>query len=93
MVSRDDDLLIRKCSSDFYLPAVVPDDQIIESDDSDWYTDFDLQHLRDEFDTLPFAALEPTAFDSLWAEMENIMRGGRIVRGFWPARIILATRK
>ncbi|KAK4962447.1 hypothetical protein LTR10_000073 [Elasticomyces elasticus] len=58
-----------------------------------WAFETDLQGIKDQLASLAFPKEEPAAFDGLWREMEEVMKDGRRVKGWWPSRLILATRK
>ena len=73
--------------------AMGPNDKIVEEDEAGWSFKTDIEGLRDQWNSFPFEAQEPTAFTSMWKEMEVLLGDGRAVEGVWPAKIILATRR
>lgn len=72
--------------------AIKPDEQIVHLDEPGWSFKVDMQGLRDSAASFPFAGMEPEAFESNWKELESIIGDGEI-DGYWPARLILATRR
>jgi trans-aconitate 3-methyltransferase len=68
-----------------------PNDQIISEIAPDWYFEADLAQLKVMFNTFPLSGHEEEV-NSLWREMESILDGGT-TKGYWPAGIVLATRK
>ena len=72
--------------------AVSSNEQRVYENEPGWSFKADMQDLRNQFDTFPFAGHEPEKFAPLWQELEAIV-GSRTIEGTWPARFILATRK
>ena len=70
-----------------------PNDKIVAEDEPGWSFKTDLEGLREQFATFPFAAQEPAAFESLWEELATMLSDGKVVEGVWPARILLATSR
>ena len=52
----------------------------------------DLEGVREHVLSFPFAREDPAVFAELWREMEDVVKD-RPVKGHWPAKIILATRR
>ena len=52
----------------------------------------DLEGVREHVTSFPFAREDPVAFAEMWYEMENVVKD-KPVKGHWPAKIILATRR
>ena len=67
------------------------EDELISEVDSDWYFEADLAQLKVMFHSIPWKGHEEEE-DALWQEMESILGGGT-AKGYWPAGIVLATRK
>ena len=57
-----------------------------------WSFVMDLDGVREHLLSFPFAREEPAIFAELWREMEDVIKH-RSVKGYWPAKIILATRR
>ena len=57
-----------------------------------WSFVTDLDGVREHILSFPFAREDPEAFAELWREMEDVIND-RPVKGHWPAKIILATRR
>jgi len=72
---------------------VGPNDEIITNHEPGWEFKTDIQGIRDQFNSMSFAASEPEAYVGIWREMEELIGDGREVEGWWPARVFLATRK
>ena len=56
-----------------------------------WNFVMDLNGIREHVESFPFAREDPVPFAELWRQMENIV-GDRPIKGYWPTKIILATR-
>lgn len=56
-----------------------------------WGFETNLDGIKEHFASFPFSAEDPAAFTELWWEMERLVGDGRPVRGYWPAKVILAT--
>ena len=69
----------------------VNDIEVTESEEG-WSFVTDLEGVREHVLSFPFAREDPVAFTELWQEMEHVVRD-RPVKGYWPAKIILATRR
>ena len=57
-----------------------------------WSFVMDLDGVREHLLSFPFAREEPAIFAELWREMEDVIGDGS-VKGHWPAKVILATRR
>ncbi|KAG0650225.1 Methyltransferase [Hyphodiscus hymeniophilus] len=68
------------------------DDVTFESEEG-WSFNADLSWIKEHFNSFPFAVMEPGAFTELWQELETLLQNGRTVKGRFPAKIILATRR
>ncbi len=69
----------------------VDDVEVAEREEG-WGFVADLAGLREHVESFPFAKEDPAGFEELWREMEDVV-GEREVRGHWPAKVILATRR
>ncbi|KAI9931199.1 hypothetical protein ASPWEDRAFT_233835 [Aspergillus wentii DTO 134E9] len=69
----------------------VEDVQVFEMEDG-WDFETDLNGLREHIESFPFANQDPVAFAELWLEMEEVVKD-QTVKGQWPAKVILATRR
>lgn len=69
----------------------VNDVEVFEKEEG-WAFVMDLDGLREHVESFPFAKADPVAFAELWREMEDVVKN-RPVKGYWPAKIILATRQ
>jgi SAM-dependent methyltransferase len=70
---------------------IGPNDEIISEKALDWYFEADLAQLKVMYNTFPMHGHQDIV-NSLWGEMEAIIDGGT-TKGYWPAGIVLATRK
>ena len=70
-----------------------PDDIESWEDEGGWAFETDLAGVKEHFASFPFSAEDPAAFSELWREMEGLLGDGRPIRGYWPAKVILATRR
>lgn len=70
-----------------------PDDVETWEYEEGWSFETDLDGVKEHFTSFPFSAESPDAFIELWREMERLLGDGRPVRGYWPAKVILATRR
>ena len=60
--------------------------------DEDWSFEWDLAGVREHFGSFPFLSESHSAFADLYKELDEIMAGGRRVKGCFPVKLILATR-
>lgn len=70
-----------------------PDDVEVFEGEEGWMFETDLEGVKEHIKTFPFLAQDPAAFTELFRELENMLPGGKLVQGWWPAKIILATRR
>lgn len=70
-----------------------PDDVEIYADDDGWNFETDLAGLKEHFATFPFISQFPDAFTDLYQELDDVLKDGRPVQGYFPVKIILATRR
>lgn len=70
-----------------------PNDIEIFEDEDGWSFETDLKGVREHFDSFPFVSQAPEVFTKLFQDLENMLGDGRLVQGYWPAKIILATRR
>ncbi|TVY84602.1 Methyltransferase ptaH [Lachnellula suecica] len=68
------------------------DDVEVFEDEEGWSFETDLEGVKEHMCSFPFVAENLEAFTELFLELENLLQDGRLVRGYWPAKIILATR-
>ena len=57
-----------------------------------WSFVTDMDGKREHVASFPFTRDEPELLEGLWSELEDVV-GQRPVKGHWPAKIILATRR
>ena len=69
------------------------DDEEIFEDEEGWGFETDLNGVKEHMCSFPFVADNLEACKELFAELENLLGDGRLVRGYWPAKLILATRR
>lgn len=58
-----------------------------------WYFETDLEGVRDHIASFPYLMEDPVGSAQLFQDLEDLMRSKKIVRGHWPANMILATRR
>ncbi|KIA75324.1 hypothetical protein HK57_00203 [Aspergillus ustus] len=68
-------------------------DRSVEEGMEGWTFRANLEGLKEHFGSFPFVSQFPEAFVRLYEELEGFMSGGRVVEGYFPVVIILATRK
>lgn len=69
------------------------DDEEIFEDEEGWSFETDLNGVKEHICSFPFVADNLDACKELFAELDTLLGDGRLVRGYWPASIILATRR
>lgn len=69
------------------------DDEEIFEDEEGWSFETDLNGVKEHMCSFPFVADNLEACNELFAELETLLGDGRLVRGYWPATIVLATRR
>ncbi|KAI3318562.1 S-adenosyl-L-methionine-dependent methyltransferase [Xylariaceae sp. AK1471] len=62
-------------------------------DEEGWAFETDLGGVKEHIGSFPFVAENPEDFIDLFQELEDLLKNGKIVRGYWPAKVILATRR
>jgi len=70
-----------------------PDDVEIFEDEEGWSFETDLDGVKEHIGSFPFVTEDPAAFTELFRELEDLLGDGRLVQGYWPAKVILATRR
>ncbi|KAI2613406.1 S-adenosyl-L-methionine-dependent methyltransferase [Hypoxylon sp. NC1633] len=70
-----------------------PDDVEIFENEEGWSFDADLEGVKEHILAFPFVSENPAAFKDMFQELEDMLADGRVVQGYWPAKIILATRR
>nr|UYO77210.1 S-adenosyl-L-methionine-dependent methyltransferase [Trichoderma crystalligenum] len=70
-----------------------PDDEVIFEEEDGWSFEKDLDGVKEHICSFPFVAENLDAFADLFAELDELLGDGRVVRGYFPAQIILATRR
>ncbi len=68
------------------------DDVETTETDEDWTFEMDLAGVKEHFGSFPFLLEPHEAFVDLFRELDEIMAGGRRVKGYFPVKLILATR-
>ena len=69
------------------------DDEELFEDEEGWSFETDLNGVKEHMCSFPFVADNLEACKELFAELETLLGDGRLVRGYWPAKVILATRR
>ncbi len=70
-----------------------PDDVEIDEDEEGWNFETDLAGVKEHFNSFPFISQFPDAFTDLYQELEGLLENGKLVKGYFPVKIILATRR
>lgn len=70
-----------------------PDDVDIDQDEDGWSFNAGLEGVKEHILSFPFVSQDPQAFASLFEELDEAMADGKVVQGYWPATVILATRR
>jgi SAM-dependent methyltransferase len=70
-----------------------PNDEESFENEEGWSFEADLVGVKAHMNSFPFIAGHPDAFKDLFSELETLLGDGRTVRGYWPAKVILATRR
>lgn len=70
-----------------------PDDVEIFDDEDGWSFETDLDGVKEHIGSFPFVESDPAAFTELFGELDDLLGDGRLVQGYWPAKVILATRR
>ncbi|KAL9094348.1 MAG: hypothetical protein Q9165_003489 [Trypethelium subeluteriae] len=69
------------------------DDDVVFEDEDGWSFETDLNGVREHMCSFPFISGNFGAFKELFGELEVLLGDGRPIRGYWPAKIILAIRR
>ncbi|ORY69638.1 S-adenosyl-L-methionine-dependent methyltransferase [Pseudomassariella vexata] len=70
-----------------------PEDVEVFEDEEGWGFEMDLDGVKEHIGSFPFVAENTAAFTEMFRELEDLLRDGKLVRGYWPAKVILATRR
>lgn len=70
-----------------------PTDVETYEDEAGWEFETDLAGLKEHFASFPFVSKFPDAFVDLYNELEHCLADGRPVLGYFPVKVILATRR
>ncbi|KAL4755974.1 uncharacterized protein BDW70DRAFT_164937 [Aspergillus foveolatus] len=68
-------------------------DEILFEDEEGWSFETDLNGVKEHICSFPFVSEDLDAFIDLLAELDVLLGDGRLARGYWPAKLILATRR
>ncbi|KAK7993180.1 hypothetical protein PG989_006561 [Apiospora arundinis] len=69
------------------------DDVEVFEEEAGWDFETDLEGVKAHFASFPFVSKFPDAFTELYKELDQLLADGRRVKGYFPAKIILATRR
>lgn len=69
-----------------------PNDVLADERDEGWWFEMNLDTFQEHFRSFPHAARDPEVFAPLWKEVEDLVRQGSRLDGYWPVAVILATR-
>jgi hypothetical protein len=69
------------------------DDEILFEDEKGWSFEKDLNGVKEHICSFPFVSENLDAFTDLFVELDDLLGDGRLVRGCWPAKIVLATKR
>lgn len=70
-----------------------PSDVEIWEEEAGWSVKTDLDGVRSHFASFPFSTLDPAGYEELWAELGGLLKDRRVVEAYFPATVILATRR
>jgi len=71
-----------------------PDDVEVHVEEEEaWSFETGLEGIKQHFASFPFVSQFPGAFDGLYRELEALLGDGAPVRGYFPVKVILATRR
>nr|POE70856.1 methyltransferase tpcm [Quercus suber] len=70
-----------------------PSDIEVFEDEEGWSFETDLQGVKEHMFSFPFVVKDSTGSAGLFEELEDMFKDGHLVRGYWPAKVILATRR
>lgn len=65
----------------------------IHETEQGWQFEMGVQEIKDHFNSFPFISRYPEEFTDLYREIDEILSGGKTAKGYFPAKLILATRK
>ncbi|KAL4815786.1 S-adenosyl-L-methionine-dependent methyltransferase [Aspergillus spinulosporus] len=68
-------------------------DEILFEDEEGWSFETDVNGVKEHICSFPFVSENLDAFTDLLAELDILLGDGRLARGYWPAKLILATRR
>ncbi|GIJ81543.1 hypothetical protein Asppvi_000042 [Aspergillus pseudoviridinutans] len=68
-------------------------DRVMFEEDKGWGFEKDLAGVKEHICSFPFVAENLEAFGELFAELEELLKNGRVVKGHFPAQLVLATRR
>ena len=72
---------------------IGPGDVEVWEEEEGWSVKTDLDGITSHFASFPFSTLDPSSYKELWEELGQLLKGGRLVEAYFPATIILATRR
>lgn len=81
-----------EASRDIQPSYTCPEDVLLYENEDGWKFEAGLAGVKAHFGSFPFVSQFPNAFEDLYKELDILMADGRIVKGCFPAMIILATR-
>lgn len=70
-----------------------PSDVEAWEEEAGWSVKTGLDGVRSHFASFPFLTLDPAGYEELWEELWDLLKDGRVVEAYFPATIILATRR
>ncbi|KAK8104561.1 uncharacterized protein PG998_011594 [Apiospora kogelbergensis] len=70
-----------------------PDDVETFEVEEGWGFEMDLAGVKEHFASFPFVSKFPDVFMEMYKELDELLADGRRVKGHFPAKIILATRR
>lgn len=68
-------------------------DEILFEDAPEWSFEKDLDGVKEHICSFPFVSDNLADFTDLFVELDDLLGDGRIVRGHWPVKIVLATKR
>nr|POF02475.1 methyltransferase tpcm [Quercus suber] len=69
-----------------------PGDIELYKDEEGWSFETDLHGVKEHMFSFPFITKDSNEFIGLFRELDEMFKDGHLVRGCWPAKIVLATR-
>ncbi len=70
-----------------------PYDVEVWEKEAGWSVKTDLDGVKSHFASFPFSTLDPAGYEVLWEELQGLLKDDRVVEAYFPATIILATRR